>query len=920
MLIWGAAWGALLGLVWPGPDPLFRLLLGAVLGLAAGATLRNAVRREMGLGPAGKAVPAAAEQPVSRDTAPIAAPPPSSPRVQPPGAARRPLPVEASAPPRWTVPWPDAARRLGRWVVGGNAIVRIGVLVLFVGLAFLARYAIDHALLPPSVRLGAVALAGLGLLAAGWRLRHREGRGAYALTLQGGGSAALYLAVFAALRLYQLLPPGIAFAALALVCALAVGLALAQDTQALAVTAFAGGFAAPLLVSTGQGSHVMLFAYFLVLGLAIAAIANWRPWRVLNWVGFMATFAIATAWGVLQYSPARLASVQPFLLAFFAVYLAITLLHALRHGLGPRRAVDATLVFALPLIGFGLQAALVREIEFGAAFSALALAATYLVLGLWLARRYPQPGHPGRWLAECFAALGLGFATLAVPLALDGRWTSAVWAVEGAGVYWLGRRQERRLARAAGLLLQLFAALAYLGANDGAHRALLPLANPVFIGALMLAGSAWGIGWWARQLPAAPAARPLAQRFDRLERQLPAWLFWIGFLWLQYGLHREIGRAPLDAMGRADPVFSPALQLHLKLLAWVVAAFVAERAARPGLARAWPVAATPAWTVLPVLLLGAIAAFDHPLSLLQGGWLLWPPLLLLHARLLRRLDAGEPAGWWPWVHAGGVWLLALLVARMLVHGVDQAGLWRTGWASVVWLVAGIALLLPLCRRRGDDAPSDRWPLDRFALAYRWIAAAPLAALLLAGSLAVAVGSSGDARPLPYLPLLNPTDLALALALATVTTWLLGLRGSALPVPPTARDARWLWAPAAAGFIALNTAWLRIAHHWGGVPWRAEALWSSFGVQAGYSILWTLLALGLMVTGFRRGWRALWMGGGALLAATVLKLFLVDLANRGGGERIVVFLAVGLLMLVLGYVAPIPPPPRSVPAGGREVTP
>ncbi|MBK9236235.1 MAG: hypothetical protein IPO19_09325 [Rhodoferax sp.] len=31
-------------------------------------------------------------------------------------------------------------------------------------------------------------------------------------------------------------------------------------------------------------------------------------------------------------------------------------------------------------------------------------------------------------------ALGLGFVTLAVPLALDARWTSAVWAAEGAAV------------------------------------------------------------------------------------------------------------------------------------------------------------------------------------------------------------------------------------------------------------------------------------------------------------------------------------------------------------------------------------------------------------------------------------------------------------------------------------------------------
>ncbi len=109
------------------------------------------------------------------------------------------------------------------------------------------------------------------------------------------------------------------------------------------------------------------------------------------------------------------------------------------------------------------------------------------------------------------------------------------------------------------------------------------------------------------------------------------------------------------------------------------------------------------------------------------------------------------------------------------------------------------------------------------------------------------------------------------------------------------------------FVAINTVWLRVAHQFAGVPWNAHSLFESFLVQAGYSILWTLIALGLMVLAHRRQTRALWMGGVALLGATVLKLFLIDLSNRGGSERIVVFIAVGVLMLVVGYFAPIPPP-------------
>ena len=49
-----------------------------------------------------------------------------------------------------------------------------------------------------------------------------------------------------------------------------------------------------------------------------------------------------------------------------------------------------------------------------------------------------------------------------------------------------------------------------------------------------------------------------------------------------------------------------------------------------------------------------------------------------------------------------------------------------------------------------------------------------------------------------------------------------------------------------------------------------------------------------------------MFGAGLLGLTVLKLVTIDLANRGGFERIIAFIAVGAMMLVIGYLAPLPP--------------
>ncbi len=801
----------------------------------------------------------------------------------------------------------DQARN---WLLGGNTIVRLGLLVLFVGLAFLAKYAVDNSMLPAELRLAGVGIAGIALFAFGARVRSRKpDRLAYALALQGGGVAVLYLTVFAAFRLYQFLPAVGAFGLLAAICIFSTTIALMHNAMPMAFIGFAGAFAAPVLVSTGQGNHVALFAYFLLLGLAIAAVSWLRAWRALNLLGFFCTFGIATVWGVLQYKSEQFGSTAPFLIAFFLVYFVAGLLYATRHSLAPKQALDATLVFGTPIVAFGLQVGLVRSFEYAAAFSSLALGAFYLAMGWWAIKRSRTDNGVGQWLAECFLALGLGFVTLAVPLALEPQWTTAVWAAEGAAVYWIGRRQERHLARAAGLGLQLFAALTYLNGMATAAPSTFALANPAFLGAAILAASALVLAYWSRE-PMPSGTTPLQRSFSAWEFALSPVLFWVGFLWLQLAWGLEIGRYYSNAQNSWQQLFDPPMQSKLHMLAWIASALVAHRFACTVRGTPWSIAERPTWFNLPIMMLVAVQglALGHH-GLQHGGWIVWPLALGMHLYLLRRFDGGTPARLWSWTHSGGVWLVVILIGSTLQWAVRQGELHKTAWGSVILLVAASAGLLALSQRRLVNQNTDlqsAWPLDRFASAYAWRAALPLAALVALGCLGVALHSNGDARPLPYLPFVNPTDLSVALGLAICSLWLLRIRAASFAVPQWIHDNRLPLALVGIAFVALNTVWLRIAHQFAGVPWNAGRLFDSFLVQAGYSILWTLLAMGLMIAAHRRQMRALWMGGAVLLGATVLKLLLIDLSNRGGSERIVVFIAVGVLMLVVGYFAPLPP--------------
>ncbi len=216
------------------------------------------------------------------------------------------------------------------------------------------------------------------MLAIGWRLR--LSRPGYGLILQGGAIGVLYLTVFVAFRLYQLLPGGLVLALLAAMAIFSAMLAVLQDSRSLAAVGVSGGFLAPILASTGGGSHVMLFSFYALLNFGILVIAWYKAWRVLNLLGFAFTFIIGLTWGARYYRPELFASTEPFLILFFLFYVAIAVLFALRQEATIKSRVDGTLVFGAPLIAFGLQTALVRDFEYGAAFSALALSGFYLLL------------------------------------------------------------------------------------------------------------------------------------------------------------------------------------------------------------------------------------------------------------------------------------------------------------------------------------------------------------------------------------------------------------------------------------------------------------------------------------------------------------------------------------------------------------
>ncbi|MEO8921567.1 MAG: DUF2339 domain-containing protein [Caldimonas sp.] len=789
----------------------------------------------------------------------VIAPVIAMPMSEVPTAAGHPLPPAG----------PSAWEPIRRWLVGGNTIVKSGIAILFVGLAFLAKYAAEHTHLPPEVRLASIGVVAIALLAVGWRLRNS--RPGYAQVLQGGAVAVLYLTLFAAFRFYGVLAAAPAFALMVVVAGLAAALAVLQDARSLAVVGALGGFATPLIVSTGSDNAAVLFACYFVLDAGIAAIAWFKTWRPLNLVGFVATFVIATAWGVLRYRPDAFVMSESYLVAFFLLFVLIMLLPARRATVDtatPRGNawVNSSLLFGLPTVTFALQYGLVRDTPFGTALSALALAAFYVFLATWMKKR-PELGIT----FDASLAIAVIFLTLVIPFALDARSTAGAWTLEGAGLVWIGFRQGRGLPRAFGYLLHFIAGLSMLLAHDR-YGEPTHLFNAYLFNGLMAAAAALASAFFIyRQKQAAT----LADGEETAEPLLVA----MATLWLA-------STAALELFTFVAWPFALAATLTAASAIVLLYVLIAARLD-------WPTIAWPTLAHAPLLFVAAAidaAGIADPLR--DGGWWAWPVAVVVHAAVLRWAAPRWPRVAADAVHAIGLLALALvgaLIGRALTAYWGDAA---SAWPWLGWLAVPAALLLVLPR----PATLRLWPMRAAPGAYARGACGVLAVALGVWTLVANFASDGSAQPLPHVPLINPLDLGIALALVAIVLWLrFAERAEGWPLAGVA----------AAGFIWLNAMLVRAFHHYGGVPYHIDAWSNSLAVQTGITLLWTTTALISMWVAAHRAARLPWVAGAVLLAAVVLKLLLVDLSGSGTVTRIVSFIGVGLLMLIIGYVAPLP---------------
>ena len=749
-----------------------------------------------------------------------------------------------------TKPTPKAASQndpfefIKNYLTQGNPIVKVAIVLLFFGCAFLMQYAHSRNLIPLWGKYAFASTLGLALTAIGWKLRNK--RETYALLLQGGGLGILYITLFSAFRLHHLLGGTSTFALLAILSGISVSSAVLQNSRILAAFGLGGAFLAPILSSTGGGSHITLFSFYMVINISIFLISLKKDWRELNLLGFSFSLIIALLWANKTNWWIHTLSLEVFLYLFFALYFTIPIIQSYKKQFNK---LSVNIFFALPVIITLLQIPLLKNYEQGLAWHLIAFTVIYAISSRFITEKFVK---------EQLRNVAIVCAYLSIPAFFSLTPTISLLALASAASLCHKELSQRLIERSCALISLTASFFMYIYAyidlpyspsiiNDQMMTSLI-LSAAFFITALALRNNLKGNN-----------ALALSQCFAVFS-----------VLIFYFNLTFQVGKLS-DGLYKSLFLF---LSSSIFSLIWILCSKFFRL---PKLRDILHIHV--AFTFISCF--GLSIAQSH---LFDDLWLLGlAPALGLSLYFL--LQSGEKTK----LDKSSLLITVASLIIPLSSSFDYLLKYYFPQQQNFLDVSGVAVTLIF------TALTIFYPI-KLIKDYRrslLISFEIILVLFLVSTLSERPNLLVDF----YIPLLNSYDFFQIITLALLIKMI-----SFKEAPKV-----WITLYSFTGFFLANFICSRALYQYGIIDrYRLKEVIESSTAQVSYAILWSVTGIILMLISKRKGSALIWKFAAATFGLTVIKLFLIDLSGTDTVARILSFLAVGIIMLVIGYFFPCPP--------------
>ncbi|MHA3084476.1 DUF2339 domain-containing protein [Acinetobacter sp. ANC 5383] len=764
-----------------------------------------------------------------------------------------PMPVSIAIPPQPAEPqiaFPSQTnphwQAVLEWLVKGNLILKVAVVLLLIGVVLLLRFASEYWQVSLGMRLLSIGVVGAITTAIGYWLGNRNLR--FAVAVQGVGLAVIFLTLIFAHHFLLINSVIMASVVLAGLLLITTWLSLKQKEISLAILALGMAYLAPLLIPQYRPDPVFLWEYYLVVNLAVAAINFVQSWKLLNHLAFFSTMGLA---GMSLFMH-DVESQRNYLDMLLWLHLALFIWLSIRYSQlmlrqkselqGYVSILDVGLIFSVPVFGFTLHASLMHQSSHALTLAAAGLAAVYFGLTVWIRKR--QAGLS--LLGKSFMILATAFFALIFPLAKGAHWTSLGWVIQGTALIVWGVTERYRFSRIIGEAL-LFCSAGALFFQIWSDASFPTLSACIYT--LVQSVAVYFLLQDTRTPERRVAAIPPISFFLVFALYSGSAASVEIFHWQAYGL-----LAKLAVTSVLYAVFYVVVNLK-QSIEWIAEQLIISTIILIGLVIA--LEQLQIWQGLQHWKNSGFALFCAVAALLQSGLLYWTQ---------RQHDSNR--------------LLALLLwASLALAGLSlwvQAPIMALGALPTVWLWTAI-----IQKNKVWLQHPELWLCNLL-----W--------LLL-------VNIDQDAIQAYYvIPLFNPIDV-LSLAMLCGLLWLQQIQLPSLLWQRLLKASLFfmlLW--------VLSSVMVRALHHLLNTPLWSVDIWHNGAVQLSLTLLWTLLACVGMTVASRKAMREVWYMGACILAIVVFKLALLDLSQSATLTRVISFIGAGGMMLIIAYLAPLPP--------------